>query len=32
VLVVDADGRILYFNEAVTQLIGMKRAMPKDGR
>src|SRR5206468_3468479 len=26
VLVVDANGRILYFNEAVTQLIGLKRS------
>ena len=25
VLVVDEDGRILYFNEAVTRLIGLKR-------
>src|SRR6266404_2987112 len=31
VLVVDADGRILYFNEAVTQLIGMK-ASDAEGR
>src|ERR1700722_11063065 len=30
-LVVDADGRILYFNEAVTQLIGMK-ASDAEGR
>src|SRR5258708_21350388 len=31
VLVVDEDGRILYFNEAVTQLIGLK-ASDAEGR